>query len=96
MTSPWRFIVSTHATLMVEVPSQMNRDELKQTGSNAVVGPLTKPGSISSCSLVKQSPNAHALYLGRKGCGTSLDLLNKRRRTGFVAFVGFFRSVYKK
>lgn len=50
MASPQRFIVSIHATLMVEVLLQMNWEKKqkkkttkKQTGSHVVVGRKTKP-----------------------------------------------------
>lgn len=48
-----------------------------------------------SYSLVKLSPNAHALYLGKDGILKS-DILNKCRRTWFVAFVGFFSLPFIK
>lgn len=46
MASPQRFIVSIHATLMVEVLLQMNwkkKTTKKQTGSHVVIGRKTKP-----------------------------------------------------
>lgn len=46
---------------------------------------LTKPGSISSCRLVKFT----CTLFGEKRMRKS-DILNKRRRTWFVAFSGFF------